>query len=226
MRSKGFTLIEIAIVLVVVGLLLSGGLVAVSGYIGRQKEQETWKIIERTKTALLAHVVANGCLPCPATLAGNGVEDATSAGGAIRCDGTCNTTDGFLPYVTLGISEEETLDPWYRPLRYAIPASLHVANAMERNGSTFPDVAAADEILINTPAGAPIITAAMDVNIAYVLASEGRRSQSVEATENGDGDDVFAFSTDQSSTFDDFVTYTSARNLVLACGSGSCGNPQ
>ncbi len=65
--QKGFSLIELAIVLVVVALLLGGLLVPLTMQIEQQKIRETQKSMEEIKDALVGFALANGRFPCPAS---------------------------------------------------------------------------------------------------------------------------------------------------------------
>lgn len=116
-KNCGFTLIEIAIVLMIVGLLLGGLLPTISGQIEKQRTNETRKQLEEIQQALFGFAVIYGRLPCPATLASNGVESPAG--------GDCTTfQNGYVPAVTMGISGPTNafllLDAWGNPIRYAV----------------------------------------------------------------------------------------------------------
>ncbi len=64
--QKGFSLIELAIVLVVVALLIGGLLVPLSMQIEQQRIRDTQKTLEEIKEALVGFAIANGRLPRPA----------------------------------------------------------------------------------------------------------------------------------------------------------------
>ena len=97
-RARGFSLVEIAVGLVILGLS-AAGLVAV---IGQQSEHrrlvETRASLSAARDALLAYVAANGRLPCPATAGSAGQESRVAPGSA-----QCTQTAGLLPAVTLGL---------------------------------------------------------------------------------------------------------------------------
>lgn len=111
-KPTGFSLIELAIVLVVVALLLGGLLVPLTMQIEQQKARETQKAMEEIKEALIGYAIANRYLPCPAVSATNGAEgprDATSH--------QCSPRVGFIPWGALGVSK---LDGWGRIFRYSV----------------------------------------------------------------------------------------------------------
>lgn len=125
-RKKGFTLIEMAVVLLVVTLLLGGLLVPLTTQIEQQKISETQKLLEEAKEALIGFALANGRLPCPASANSNGQESFAAGGSAV--DGNCsNFFDGFLPAATLGFNPVDSngyaIDGWGLPqnrIHYAV----------------------------------------------------------------------------------------------------------
>jgi prepilin-type N-terminal cleavage/methylation domain-containing protein len=95
-RLRGFTLVEVAISMVILGLVMTGLVVALSQEIQQRKLTDTRTTLAQANEALTAFVVANARLPCPATAASNGLESTTAPG-------VCTTAAGFLPAVTLGL---------------------------------------------------------------------------------------------------------------------------
>jgi prepilin-type N-terminal cleavage/methylation domain-containing protein len=187
--SAGFTLIEIAIVLVVVGLIASTALSFAGGVRDRNSLFATKVKMQEAERALLGFVIANGCLPCPANpTATTGIQDHPQ-GAAAACDAgasACNRNVGALPWVTLGLSEEEGADGWARRFTYAIPTLFHSTSActptqtLTRCNSTFPDVPDNNELVIEDLAGTVIAggnagaAATQNKNFAYVLLSHGQ----------------------------------------------------
>lgn len=105
--SLGFSLIEMAFVLVIVTLLLGGLLVPFSTQIEQKRIADTQKAMAEINEALLGYAIANGQLPCAAS--------ATS-GGNQQTSPTC-LYSGFLPAANLGVNGT---DAWGRQYRYAV----------------------------------------------------------------------------------------------------------
>ena len=137
-RQSGFSLVEMAIVLIIVALLLGGLLPTISSQVGQQRVSETSKQLEEIKEALLGFSVINGRLPCPATKESNGMESfcAVNASGVacgaqlstpVPANGRCfSPYTGFVPAATLGITPVDSngyvLDGWNNRIHYAATA--------------------------------------------------------------------------------------------------------
>lgn len=104
----GFTLVEMAVVLLILTLLAGSLTVGLSRHATRRAETATDEALDEARDALLGYVVRKGFFPCPAKSPTDGTED--------REAGTCKKTVGLLPWATLGI---HGVDGWAHRLRYA-----------------------------------------------------------------------------------------------------------
>lgn len=112
----GFTLAEIAIVLVILAILASALLIPLGGQIEARQRAEAEAALKDIRAALIGFAILNKRLPCPTivvspTMPGYGEESIDSA------SNTCAAGDGeaVLPWRTLGITP---LDPWNQHWRY------------------------------------------------------------------------------------------------------------
>jgi prepilin-type N-terminal cleavage/methylation domain-containing protein len=124
MNQKGFTLIELAIVLVIIGVLIGSFIGTFAQRIENARIAETEDELEEIKTALIGYAYANRYLPCPDCFSagtcagggtvGNGVED--------RNGGVCRSGNnvGTLPWVTLGLASG---DAWGTRYRYWVDSN-------------------------------------------------------------------------------------------------------
>jgi prepilin-type N-terminal cleavage/methylation domain-containing protein len=121
--ARGFTLTEMAVVLVIMALLVGGMLLPLTAQDELRRGGETQATLKIAIESLLGFAAANGRLPCPGTAASNGIESFAAGGSA--SNGSCsNFHDGFLPGATLGLApldaQGRVLDAWGNPLRYAV----------------------------------------------------------------------------------------------------------
>ena len=131
-RTAGFTLTELAIVLVIVALLVGGMMVSLTASRDIANEKETQKQLASINEALLGFAVAQRRLPCPAAPNSTGVE--SPAGGV--CTDSFN---GFLPGIALGLTPTDAqgyvLDAWGNRIRYAVSGAhgnaFTTANGMQ-----------------------------------------------------------------------------------------------
>ncbi len=128
-KHGGFSLIELAIVLIIVSLLAGGLMMTLSAQQENSAIAETQRRLTEARDALLGFAAANGRLPCPAAPSTSGTE-APVGGGACT-----NNWDGFLPAITLGVTPTNengyAIDAWGNPIRYAITNfsnSIHCPN--------------------------------------------------------------------------------------------------
>lgn len=99
-REAGFSLIELAIGLVIVATLLAALLVPLGTQVEQRRAAETIRRMDAARDALLGFAISNGRLPCPASDTSNGREVLTPP----AADGVCTQMNGWLPGVTLGLS--------------------------------------------------------------------------------------------------------------------------
>jgi len=121
-NDAGFTLIEIAVVLVIVGFLLGSFIGSITQRIETSQRENTKKQLADIKVALLGFASAKGRLPCPATTTSGGLEDPF--GGSTMAI-PCTLQHGFIPGKSLGIDgvynrDNLLIDVWGNPLRYSV----------------------------------------------------------------------------------------------------------
>jgi prepilin-type N-terminal cleavage/methylation domain-containing protein len=118
LHPHGFTLAELAIVLLIVGFLLGGMLLPISKQLETRNATEVIKQLEEVKEALTGFTLANGRLPCPADPA---IASGTTGAGIERTPPCATGTlmQGIVPWATLGLRET---DPWGRRLSYRVTA--------------------------------------------------------------------------------------------------------
>jgi prepilin-type N-terminal cleavage/methylation domain-containing protein len=158
-REPGFSLVELAVVLVIVGLLIGGLMTPISMQIEQQRANDTRRTLELAREALLGFALRNGYLPCPAVSATDGLED--------RAGGNCRPGKraGYLPWATLGVPRA---DGWGHLLRYSVTPAF--ADSVRLFGLGTPR-----DITIGTRDARGNVVAASAINdVPAVVLSHGR----------------------------------------------------
>ena len=216
---KGFSLIELAIVLFVVGLMLGGLLTPLATKVEFDNRNETTENMDEIKDILLGFAMVNGYLPCPdcrddqgncagigSTLRNDGGEDLITAASGVP-GLTCASDVGNLPWTTLGVSEA---DAWGNHYTYRVDSEF-----ADRNDSANTDGKSSDtctptanisfslcssgDITVLDGYGSSTIIAN---NIPAIIVSHG--SNAVETPTNHEGenyDDSTVFASDTPKTF-------------------------
>jgi prepilin-type N-terminal cleavage/methylation domain-containing protein len=110
-KVRGFTLIELAVVIVIVALLLGALLVPLATQVQSRNIKETRESLDEIKEALLGYAVTQARLPCPDTDR-DGLENACGGVGI-----PIDVVEGFLPWQDLAVP---ATDAWGRIFRYAV----------------------------------------------------------------------------------------------------------
>ena len=111
-RQGGFSLIELAVVLVIIGLLVGGGIAALDSTQTQARRTEQQRTLEHVREALYGFAMSEGRLPCPDDPAApDGFEDVSGS------PATCDAGRGILPWAELGVGRR---DAWGYPHYYAV----------------------------------------------------------------------------------------------------------
>lgn len=191
-RQSGFSLVELAMVLLIVGLLLGGLVPTISSQIEQQRINETRKQLEAIKQALTGFAVVNGRLPCADT-------DADGEEGLLL-PASCNATvatEGFLPWKTLGVAEK---DAWEQTWRYRVDRNFSQSFKLTTAFSV-------DNLLVKNNAGADM-TSAGERPIAIVY-SLGKNLVANGQNANYEGTNGIYQSDVPSPAFDDIAIWLS-----------------
>lgn len=198
-NHHGFTLIEIAIVMVIIGLLTGAGMSLMSMLTKRKARNETVDYLKEVKGALISYANINGRLPWADT-DGDGNENS-------------GATSGDLPYSTLGARPK---DSYIRLLTYALNTNLGTdrgttCGALRASLSGNPLVVDADGASTSFSIAAIIISAGpMDAD------SDGNVFDDITSGpyqgDNTDGNPNY-IRHPPTDTFDDLVSYIGGNEL-------------
>ena len=173
--QTGFTLIELAVVLIVVGILLGSFIGTLTGRIDVTRKSDAIGELEEIKQAMMAYAFVNGYLPCPDcdAVGGNCVAGVVGDGIADYNAGACleNEGAGNVPWVTLGLGKS---DPWGTHYRYAVQnLYADVNNAFELDAAAGSAVVREPDFAADATGATPQMLAN---NVVAVIFSHGKNS--------------------------------------------------
>ncbi len=128
-NNQGFSLVELAIVLVIFALLAGGLMMTLTTQQEIQRLSEVRRQLADIREALLGFAVAHGRLPRPAVA---GQASGTPNAGLESSD----LEMGVLPWATLGLPET---DPWGQRFTYRVSASFSSASTPALPGFKLED---------------------------------------------------------------------------------------
>jgi len=230
-NQRGFTLIEMAIVLVIITILIGGLAVPLSAQIQARRIAETRADMRAIQDALIGYAMSRPTaghpyLPCPDD--GTGVPGDE---GARDTDGQCVTPRGMLPWRKLGVDDADT---WGNRYTYAVtpaladsdgfssttPGTLKVHVNKNCSGAGVADQMAA--VIVshgangrgaqNKSGGTPLTPAAVPENERQNLSTPAAPC----------GVDGFVSLTPPDIDFDDLVVWINPLILVKQACSGGC----
>ncbi len=223
-EQRGFTLIELAIVMFIVALMLGGMLLPLSAQQDVRARSETTRMMNEAREALIGFAMINDRFPCPASAA-NG---RASPEGSGACT---NPYDGFFPATTLGIvssaNDGYAYDSWGNEaphrLRYALSTASSSTFSTTGGMKTIGIGAIAGDLVIcNTGTGVTATACAAPANtltdtaiaVIYALGKNAPSGgTSADEAPNVDGNRVF-ISAPSSPDYDDSVIWLSPTLLV------------
>jgi prepilin-type N-terminal cleavage/methylation domain-containing protein len=120
-QQLGFTLVELAIVLVIIAFLTSGLLMGITAHRVSAENTDAHRQLDNIREALTGFAMSNGRLPCPANPALTSADLSVGTEDRPDTSSPCNRTFGVIPWVTLGLQE---VDPWGRRYSYFASSSF------------------------------------------------------------------------------------------------------
>lgn len=217
--KRGFSLVEMAVVLAIVAMLLGGIIATLSTQEEARNAAETRRRLEAAADAVIGFAIANRRLPCPAAGA-TGTESLAS--GTTATGGPCTSPfGGLLPGTSVGFQPVDgqgfATDAWGNRIRYAVanaitgctgssttPHFTSVANLKANGVSCRPNDlvicgSSVGTLPLNTP---PTCNTAQAVTnqetVAFVLHSAGKNgiggaATGADETANTNGDAIFIY---------------------------------
>jgi prepilin-type N-terminal cleavage/methylation domain-containing protein len=151
---RGFTLVEVVVVLIIVSVLISMAAVMTRGVVATQKRSITATRMSAVEAALSQFVSQQKRLPCPAdgTQAGSAANAGTEQGQNAVNGCSNGQQNGVVPWRTLGLTENDATDGWGRRFTYRVGPLLGANNGMDMS---FCDPAGLIVAAVATPNNCP-----------------------------------------------------------------------
>lgn len=109
-----FALVGVVLVLVILGFLGTQGLSRL--LLANRGEERLQARFEAAHRALLQYVSTRESLPCPA----NPALDTGDAAPTAPNSATCSFPEGTLPWRSIGLAREDSIDPWGQKISYRV----------------------------------------------------------------------------------------------------------
>lgn len=142
--SRGFSLVELAVVLVILGFVLAALLLPLQAQRENTLRLQTENQLEIARKAIIGFAQTHGRLPCPATDSDTGIYPDGTGISNPNVSGACAQQLGFLPAATLGIQPTDpngfAIDGWGNRMFYA------VTQVNTAGGAATPDFTTTNEM--------------------------------------------------------------------------------
>lgn len=215
-RAAGFTLTEMAVVLVIAALLIGGLMLPLSAQRDIRIAAETQQLLAEVGEALYGFAASHAAdddgkpyLPCPDT-DGDGLENRDAFG-------SCTSQDGNLPWGDLGLGRR---DAWGNPVRYSVTATF----SNKKTGFTLALLGTGGDRRVCLENDCDPAATVLAKAVPAVFLSRGKNGAvlptDADEQENADADNDFV-QHDATSTFDDLVAWLPSAilaNRTIAAG--------
>ncbi len=198
----GFTLIEVAIVVLVGGLIMAAGATMLNDYLQESRIITTQNRMQDIDNAIIQYLNVNGVLPCAASLTtaqdsagfGRGITDALPPGtdcyatagaggtfkepsGRVPVPAGTNTTGfiviGAVPVRTLNLPDQEIADAWGDRFVYAVTDALTVTDEYDPTQGSISVVDSSGASIATPPGSAQYVIVSLGADRAGAYSIAG-----------------------------------------------------
>ncbi|MDR2239196.1 MAG: type II secretion system GspH family protein [Zoogloeaceae bacterium] len=212
---RGFTLVEMAVALLVMALLVAGMMLPLSAQQELRARRETENTLNDIREALTGYAAGHAAsdgkpyLPCPDT-DDDGIQNRSASPGA------CAALEGALPWADLGLGRD---DAWNNRFRYRVSAAFSDSGAgFALNGAGDIDVCADSACAAGSKiaGGIPVLVLSHGRNGFGAFNANGfmhAAPSDADELENANGDNRF-ISKSPDGAFDDLVIWLPPSVLI------------
>lgn len=200
-RKLGFSLIEMAMVLLIISLIISMLLLPLATQIDQNRIKSTQRDLETIKESLLGFLIINKRFPYPASNQETGIEDSNLDG-----------QEAYLPWATLALDGSKT-DAWGQAFRYRVDAQ-YTSKSLPVPPNTSNNLKIRD--LHNTP----LTNEHANSDVIVIVFSKGKDGQANQAN-GGKMDNIYTQDVFIENHFDDqliFLPKTIVINRLVDAG--------
>lgn len=182
--QRAFTLVEVVVVLFIIGAIVAMAASLTSALMSGQRRTLTVTRLGNLDTALAQFVMQQKRLPCPAdgrllsTDANAGVEGARSSSSGC----TTNEQNGVVPWIALGLSEDDATDGWGRRFTYRVGIKVTADSGMDMSMCDPAGSAAGFGTNLTCNSGCTSTTLNLCTTPANFLANKGIQVQNIAGT--------------------------------------------
>lgn len=140
--QSGFSLVEIAMVIMIIGLLIGGSLSMIKPYMQMAQRNLTQKKMENISLALANFAQNYGRLPCPAdpslieTNPLFGSPRNSGSDGLDVAENNCSSRYvGIIPFRAIGLDKKQIYDSYNNLITYAVSEEMAKYNSTNRSGN-------------------------------------------------------------------------------------------
>ena len=166
-KNRGFSLIEVAVVMFIIVLLLGSILIPLTTQVEQRQISDTQKTLEEIREALVGYALVNGYLPCPDTDT-DGSENVDAVTGRCSTISVDNVAYGRLPHLNLGLGRSDLWDN-----RFTYVVNEQFARRAGSTSSPFTLATPGNDIYICATA-ACVATARLSTAAIFAVVSHGK----------------------------------------------------